>query len=95
MAVISRNGKSYDNGDVHIAMLGSMDYEVTKISYGVAQDHQHNYSLGSHKPSSYRKGNIVPSCTLGLRLKSISELEKAAGGDLLAIKPFDIIVEGY
>lgn len=39
-------------------------------------------------------GKIEYSCKLGLRLKSISELEKAAGlgGSLLKIKPFDIIV---
>lgn len=92
MSVISRNGKTYDNGDVHIAMLGSIDYEVTKIDYSIDQQHTHNYALGSNKPSSYSMGKIEPKCTLGLRLKSISEIEKAAGGNLLAIKPFDIVV---
>ena len=47
MAVISRGGKTFDNGDVQIAMLGSIDYEVTKISYSTEQDHTANYALGS------------------------------------------------
>lgn len=92
MAVISRNGKTYDNASVQIAMLGSIDYEVTKLEYGTKQDHKANYALGSHKPSSYSVGKISNTCKLGLRLKSISEIEKAAGGSLLRIKPFDIIV---
>ena len=92
MAVISRMGKPFDNGDVQIAFLGSIDYEVTKIEYGTEQAHTANYSLGSNKPSSWSKGKIENKCTLGLRLRSVSEIEKAAGGNLLAIKPFDIIV---
>jgi hypothetical protein len=32
------------------------------------------------------------TCTLGMRLASIAQLEKAAGGSLLDIKPFNIIV---
>ncbi|MBP1630869.1 MAG: hypothetical protein H6Q15_1762 [Bacteroidetes bacterium] len=92
MSIISRNGKAYDNGDVVIAILGSIDYEVTKIDYGKKQAHTRNYSLGSNEATSWSKGKIEPSCTLGLRLKSISTLEKAAGGSLLNIKPFDIVV---
>ena len=92
MAVISRGGKTFDNGDVQIAMLGSIDYEVTKISYETEQDHTANYALGSNEPSSYSMGKKKHKCTLGLRLRSISEIEKAAGGNLLAIKPFNIVV---
>ena len=91
-SVISRNGKTFSGGDVTIAMLGSIDYEVTKIEYGVSQSHKLNHSLGSNKATSYSMGKIEPKCSLGLRLKSISALEKAAGGNLLSIKPFDIIV---
>jgi len=90
--VISRNGKTFSAGDVTVAMLGSIDYEVTKIEYSAEQAHKLNWSLGSNKPSSYSKGKIEPKCSLGLRLKSISVLEKAAGGSLLSIKPFDIVV---
>lgn len=90
--VISRNGKTLSGGDVQIAMLGSIDYEVTKIDYSVDQAHKLNYALGSNKPTSYSMGKITPKCSLGLRLKSISALEKAAGGSLLDIKPFKIVV---
>ncbi len=92
MSVISRGGKTFDNGDVQIAMLGSIDYEVTKISYDTEQEHTANYALGSNEPSSYSMGKKKHKCTLGLRLRSISEIEKAAGGNLLAIKPFNIVV---
>ena len=92
MAVISRNGKTYDNASVQIAMLGSIDYEVTKLEYGTKQDHKANHSLGSYEASSYSMGKITHTCKLGLRLKSISEIEKAAGGSLLKIKPFDVVV---
>ncbi len=90
--MIVRNGKTFDNGDVQIAMFGSIDYEVTKIAYSTTQAHTPNYGLGSNKPSSYSKGKIEHKCTLGLRLKSISQLEKAAGGSLLDVKPFKIVV---
>ncbi len=90
--MIVRGGKTFDNGDVQIAMFGSIDYEVTKIAYGTSQAHTPNYALGSNKPSSYSKGKIENKCTLGLRFKSISQLEKAAGGSLLNVKPFKITV---
>ena len=92
MSVISRNGKTYDNASVQIAMLGSIDHEVTKLEYSTKQEHKANHSLGSHEATSYSMGKITHSCKLGLRLKSMSEIEKAAGGSLLRIKPFDIIV---
>lgn len=92
MAVISRNGKSYGGADVSIAILGSIDYEVTKLEYEVKQTHTANYSVGSDGPTSYSKGKKEYSCSLGLRLASISAIEKAAGGDLLSIKPFPITV---
>ena len=89
--MITRNGQSYGNGDVLIAMLGSIDYEVTKLSYSKKQAHTANYSLGSNDPTSYGVGKNEYSCTLGLRLKSIAVLERAAGGDLTKIKPFTIV----
>lgn len=92
MAVISRNGKSYGGADVTIAILGSIDYEVTKLEYEVKQSYTANYSIGSDMPTSYSQGKREFSCSLGLRMKSISAIEKAAGGDLLSIKPFPITV---
>lgn len=92
MSIIKRNGKAYDSGDVTIAMFGSIDYEVTEIEYNTEQEHQKNYSLGSNKGSSWSMGNIEDTASMTLRLASISAIEKAAGGDLLKIKPFDINV---
>ncbi|MGP1514461.1 MAG: hypothetical protein ACTTJH_00690 [Bacteroidales bacterium] len=89
---VSRNGKALGDADVQISILGSIDYEVTKLEYGVKQTHEPNYSVGSDSPTSYRKGKKEYSCTLGLRLKSVSAIEKAAGGSLMDIKPFPIVV---
>lgn len=90
--MITRNGKAYSDADVSIAILGSIDYEVTKLEYSVEQTHEAQYSIGSNKPTSYRMGRKTYNCTLGLRLRSIAAIEKAAGGSLLDIKPFPIIV---
>lgn len=97
MAVISRKGKTYDNASVQIAFLGSIDYEITKMEYDSKQAHKANFAMGSNESSSYSMGRITHTCKMGLRLKSVSEIEKAAkaaglGGSLLKIKPFDIIV---
>lgn len=92
MSLIRKNGKAYDSGDVNIAMFGSLSYEVTEITYGTEQDHQQNYQLGSNKASSYSMGKIADSATFTMRLASISAIEKAAGGSLLNIKPFEINV---
>ena len=92
MATINRNGKSYGSADVSIALLGSIDYEITKLEYSVSQDHTANYSAGSANPTSYSMGKKDYKCTLGLRMKSFVAIERAAGGDLLSIKPFPITV---
>ena len=90
--IISRKGKAYADGDVHIAMLGTIDYEVTKIDYDMKQAHTAHYSLGTDEPTSYSTGKKEYSCNLGLRLKSASAIEKAAGVPLTEIKPFPIVV---
>lgn len=90
--IISRKGKAYSDGDVHIAMLGTIDYEVTKIEYDMKQSHVAHYSLGSNDPTSYSTGKKEYTCALGLRLKSASAIEKAAGVPLTEIKPFPIVV---
>ena len=92
MSIIRRNGKSYSGGDVHITMFGSIDYEMVEITYAKKQAHTANYSLGSHDPTSYSMGNNAYEASMTMRLKSVSILEKAAGGDLLKIKPFNINV---
>lgn len=92
MALINRNGQAYSGGDVLVAMFGCLDYEVTAIEYNTKQAHTANYSLGSNDPSSYSIGKKEHSGSVTLRLRSASEIEKACGGDLLKIRPFQINV---
>ena len=92
MAVIVRSKQTYSAGDVQINIMGDLDLEVTKIVYDVKQSHKANYSVGCFDPTSYSVGKKEYTCTLGLRLTSIAQLEKAAGGSLLNIKPFTVIV---
>lgn len=92
MALILRNGKSYSSGDVKIALFGSLDYEVTAISYSTSQTHTPNYSLGSDDPTSYSMGKKERKGSITMRLPSVSAIEKAVRGDLLKIKPFPINV---
>lgn len=92
MSLIKKNGEAFDSGDVQIAMFGSIGYEVTEITYNTEQEHQKNFALGSNKASSWSKGKIDDSATMTLRLASAGAIEKAARGDLLAVKPFTINV---
>ncbi|MBQ3658005.1 MAG: hypothetical protein II956_14385 [Bacteroidales bacterium] len=91
MSIIVKNGQTIGPGDVQISVLGDLNMEVTKLSYSVKQAHKSNYSIGSVTPTSYSVGKKEFSCTLGLRFSSIQSLEKAAGGSLLDIKPFNIV----
>jgi hypothetical protein len=90
--MIYRNGKAYDSGDVVITMFGGIDYEVTEITYGTEQEHQANHSLGSNKQSSFSMGKITQTGSITIRLASAGAIEKAVGGNLLNVKPFDINV---
>lgn len=92
MALIKRNGKAYDSGDVVVELFGRMDYEITEITYNTEQEHQANHSLGSNKMSSYSTGKETNTGTISMRLASSSIIEKAAGGNLLRIKPFRVNV---
>ena len=89
MAKVTRNGKTYDSGDVEVFVTG-LEFEVTSITYGNEQEHQLNYSLGN-KASSWSRGKVTPSCTIGVAMHDITPLEKAGGG-LLNIAPFYVIV---
>lgn len=89
--IIIKNGQTIGPGDAQISVFGDLNLEVTKLSYGVKQSHKANYSLGSVTPTSYSVGKKEYTCTLGLRFSGINTLEKAAGGSLLDIKPFNII----
>ena len=91
MAKIRKNGKAYDSGDVIVTMLGNPDVEVNEISYETTQEHQKNFSL-KRKARSWSVGKIEDSCTIALPMTEVVAIEKAAGGNLLDIKPFDINV---
>lgn len=91
MADVIRNGKSYDSGDVKVFING-INIQAIKITYGKEQEHQLNYTL-SNNASSWSKGKITPSCTIDLMMADVVPLERAAGGDLLNVKPFNITVE--
>lgn len=92
MSTINKNGKSYASADVQVSMFGSIDYEVTKLSYSVSQSNTANYSLGSASPTSYSMGKKTYTAEMTIAVKSLARIEKAAGGDLLSIKPFPIVV---
>lgn len=88
MAKITRNGKSYDSGDVQVFING-IPIEVTSIVYGNDQEHQLNFGL-SNKATSWSRGKITPFCTIGIEMHNITPLELASGGSLLGVAPFEI-----
>lgn len=92
MARIIKNGKAYDSGDVQVTVFGRLDWEATGINYNTEQEHQANHSLGGNEMSSFSMGKITHSGDITLRLASASAIEKAAGGNLLSVKPFKINV---
>ena len=92
MSLIKKNGKAFDSGDVNVTLFGRNDYEVTEITYNTEQEHQPNHSLGSNKQTSFSMGKVSNSGSVTLRLASASAIEKAAGGNLLRVKPFHVNV---
>ena len=91
MAGVRKNGKAYDSGDVVITLLGTVESEVKMISYTTDQEHQLNHSL-SNTATSWSMGKIQPEASIELYMNAVSKLEKLAGGNLMAIAPFDINV---
>ncbi|NLN33885.1 MAG: hypothetical protein GX159_09880 [Flavobacteriaceae bacterium] len=92
MATIIRNGKAYDSGDA-TAYINGVEIELTDISYGNEQEKQLNHTL-KNKATSWSRGKITPSCTMGIMMHDIAPLEKAAAsvGGLLNVKPFDVVI---
>jgi len=92
MSDIIRNGKAYDSVDVKVQMNG-IPIEVTTLTYGNAQEHQINHTMGAD-PTSWSWGKKTPNAKMGVMMHDIVPLEKAAkGGSILNIKPFTITVE--
>lgn len=88
---INRNGKAYDSVDVQ-AFINGVPLEVTSLTYGNEQEHQLNFSLGSQNATSWSMGKRTPSCTMGVMMHNMTPIETAAGGDILSIMPFDLVV---
>lgn len=91
MSDIIRNGKAYDSVDVKVQING-IPIEVKSITYGNEQEHQLNHTLGIDA-SSWSWGKKTPTASMTLMMADLVPLERAAGGDLLKIKPFTITVE--
>lgn len=89
---IRRDGKAYDGGDVVIFALGQLWEEVTEIDYGTTQEHQKNYTIGSHRATSWSRGKVEHTGSITMMMNQGVSLENACGGDLLSIKPFPINV---
>lgn len=92
MAKVTKNGKTYDSVDVKCNING-IPIEVTSLTYGNEQEHQLNWTLGSSEASSWSQGKVTPNATMGIMMQDITPLELAsAGGSILDIKPFNLIV---
>lgn len=89
MAGIRRNNKQYDSGDVVVTIFNQQEDEVKEIEYNTTQEHQKNRSL-AHEATSWSMGAIDRTARIVLYMSAASKIEKAAGGDLLKVKPFDI-----
>lgn len=92
MPEIIRNGKAYDSVDVKVQMNG-IPIEVTTLTYGNAQEHQLNHTMGANA-TSWSWGKKTPNAKMGVMMHDITPLETAAkGGSIMNIKPFTLTVE--
>lgn len=88
---IRKDGKAYDSGDVELVIAGQLEDEVSEITYSTDQEHQRNFSL-KNDATSYSMGKKNHNATVTLYMAAAVRIEKKSGGDLLAMKPFDINV---
>lgn len=91
MPTIRKNGKQYDSGDVTVTMFGYEEPEIAEIVYNTEQEHQLNHSL-SNKATSYSMGKIEHNGSISMYMTAARRIEKASAGNMLGIKPFDILV---
>jgi hypothetical protein len=89
---ILKNGKAYDGADATFTALGQIWDEVVEFSYSINLEHQHNHTIGSHRPTSWSMGKETYQGSLTLMMNQAVSLEKAAGGRIVDIKPFDVNV---
>ncbi len=90
MSNIIRNNKAYDSGDA-VTTLNGVPVDFSEITYGSDQEHQVNHGLGNDA-TSWSQGKKKHTCTGTIPMHIVTPIEKAAGGDLLKIKPFFINV---
>lgn len=93
---VTRNGKTYDAGDVSIGLLGYEESEVVDLNYSYEEEHALNFTL-PRRATSYSIGKEQPKASITLMLTAVRRLEKiakASGGDskLSRLKPFPITV---
>lgn len=88
MSKVIKNKKAYDSGDVN-TFINGIPIDIKAISYSSEQEHQLNHTL-HNDASSWSLGKKTYSGSITLMMEDAVVLEDAAGGDLLAIKPFDI-----
>jgi len=86
---VIKNGKAYDGADAIMTALGQIWDEVVEVSYNTNREHQHNHTIGAHKPTSWSMGKETYEGSLTLMMNQGVSLEKAAKGSLIDIKPFD------
>jgi hypothetical protein len=94
--IVRKNGKAYDSADVVVQLLGSMESEVSEITYYTDREHQLNHSLGRFA-TSWSMGKEMPQeANITLSMNATAKLEKMAkasgGRTILDLAPFDINV---
>ncbi|WP_027391782.1 hypothetical protein [Aquimarina latercula] len=90
MANVIKNNKAYDSGDVDV-FIGTEAIDVVEISYDSEQEHQLNHTL-KNDASSWSRGKKTHTASITLMMHDAVLLERAADGDLLKVKPFDISI---
>lgn len=91
MPNIRANGKAYDSGDVLVNLNGIMVDDCKEITYATEQEHQVNHGL-ANRANSWSRGKITHTASVTLYMAAVVGIEAAAGGDLLAVKPFPLNV---
>ena len=87
------NGRAYDWASVVLQLLGQTVIGVTAISYGHKQEKVNNYGAGVN-PVSRGYGKREPTASITLEMKEVERIQAAvpAGGSLLDIAPFPIVI---
>lgn len=88
------NGASYAWADIRVQLLGQTIAGITAVSYGHKQEKTNNYGAGVN-PVSRGIGKREPDgCSITLEMKEVERIQAAvpAGGSLLDIAPFPIVV---